>query len=191
MPKLPKFDDWTPPWGSDNEDIDAEKAAKFIHALLSDKDKLQGKLDAANETVTTVTAERDEARTELAAVNAKNSDQTISELQGKLTKAEGDRDSAASKLLRLEVALDKGVPVKQAHRLAGATKEELEADAEAFLADFGPAKGSEDGDDDGDDDGVPSSTPARLNTPVGRGREADVPLDIDKLIADIPRAGSF
>ncbi len=38
---------------------------------------------------------------------------------------------------RAEVALAKGVPARHAHRLAGSTREEIEADADQLLVDVG------------------------------------------------------
>lgn len=55
-----------------------------------------------------------------------------------LEKARGDK--AETELLRLTVGLDKGLTPAQAKRLVGATKEELEADADAFLAETAPAE---------------------------------------------------
>lgn len=49
------------------------------------------------------------------------------------TKAEGE-------LMRLFVAHNKGLTPGQAKRLVGSTKEELEADADEILAEFGPKK---------------------------------------------------
>jgi len=46
--------------------------------------------------------------------------------------------AAESKALRLEIALEKGLTLKQANRLSGTTKEELLADADDFLADLTP-----------------------------------------------------
>lgn len=52
--------------------------------------------------------------------------------------AAAEKRAAESELkaLRFEVAAAKSIPLSQAHRLQGATKEELEADADAFLKDL-------------------------------------------------------
>lgn len=54
-------------------------------------------------------------------------------------KAEADKraETAEAKALRLEVAFEKGLTPKQAKRLTGSTREELEADADELLEDFG------------------------------------------------------
>lgn len=54
-------------------------------------------------------------------------------------------EAAESRLVRLEVAADKGLTPGQAKRLVGTTREELEADADEILAEFSPR---ESGDDD-------------------------------------------
>ena len=52
-------------------------------------------------------------------------------------KAEKEAAEASAKLLRLEVASEKGLTARQAARLSGTTREELEADADAYLAEVG------------------------------------------------------
>lgn len=62
-----------------------------------------------------------------------------SEQQRLVERAEAAEKSAAdatSRLLRAEVAADKGLTPTMAARLVGSTKEELEADADALLADL-------------------------------------------------------
>lgn len=57
----------------------------------------------------------------------------------KLTAAETRASTAESRADRLEVALEKGLTPSQAKRLVGATREELEADADELLRDLGEA----------------------------------------------------
>jgi hypothetical protein len=95
----------------------------------------------------------------------------------KVTAAERRAAESEARALRLEVAGDKGLTPKQAKRLVGSTREELEADADEILADFGSKE-----------------PPAR---PAGRPREnlrgggdpTDEPAETDprKLAAQIPR----
>lgn len=54
--------------------------------------------------------------------------------------AEKERGALEARALRLEVAFDKGLTPAQAKRLVGATREELEADADEILRDFPAAK---------------------------------------------------
>ncbi|MFJ6237927.1 hypothetical protein ACIQH0_28055 [Streptomyces griseus] len=53
--------------------------------------------------------------------------------------AERERDEARAEALRITVAASKGLTPKQAARLQGSTKEELEADADELLKDFSPS----------------------------------------------------
>lgn len=65
-------------------------------------------------------------------------------LNEKLTSAEKRAADAEQRLLRAEVAAEKGLSAAQAKRLVGATREELEADADDLLTVFGSS--SKDGD---------------------------------------------
>ena len=54
------------------------------------------------------------------------------------TQAEQRAAQAELERLKITIAATKGIPITSAGRLAGATQEEIEADADKFLADFGP-----------------------------------------------------
>ena len=88
----------------------------------------------------------------------------------KLAAAERRAEEAELRAMRMEVAADKGLSAKQAKRLQGATREELESDADELLADFKPATGktTEDKDDETD--------PAGGDTSTGPGRKPAVDL---------------
>lgn len=87
-------------------------------------------------------------------------------------------DDAEARALRLEVAMDKGLPAKLAGRLVGASKEELEADAADLLATLG---------------GKPGGTPPPGGKPQvdlrGGGDPTEEPAELDpvKLAAGVPR----
>lgn len=190
--KLPKFADWTPPWGSDDEDIDPAKAAKFIHALLSDKEKLQSKVSEVEGKVTEVTEELEKARTDLTEITAKGADEKLTAATAKVSDLEAKLKAAESTALKFEVALDEGLTKVQAKRLVGTNAEELKADAEELLESFGGRKAAKEDDEDNEDNededyGVPTRTP-RLKNPTDSGRAEDIPLDIDKAVAGIPRS---
>ena len=85
-----------------------------------------------------IVAERDDWRTKYETAQAATAE------------AEKARDAAALSVLRLTVAVEKGIG-KHAHRLTGSTREEIEADADAFKAD------------------LPTD-----NTPSGNGRYVDI-----------------
>jgi hypothetical protein len=59
-------------------------------------------------------------------------------LADKLAAAEQRAAAAEANALRMEVASERGLTPAQAKRLAGATREEMEADADDLLAAFGP-----------------------------------------------------
>lgn len=65
------------------------------------------------------------------------------------TVAEKRAEEAEARALRLEVAAEKGLTLRQAKRLAGSTREELEADADELLEDLGGASGSNGNGDSG------------------------------------------
>lgn len=58
-------------------------------------------------------------------------------LAERLAEAERERDQIRTEALRLRIAADKGLTPKQAARLRGASEEELLADADELLAEFG------------------------------------------------------
>lgn len=95
-------------------------------------------------------------------------------------KAASDKraDDADARALRLEVAFEKGLTPKQAKRLTGSTREELEADAEELLEDFKPS----------DETKRPPTTRPRERLRGGADPE-DEPeeIDQDKILAAIPR----
>lgn len=64
-------------------------------------------------------------------------------LTERVTAAEKRAAEAEARALRLEVASAKGLTPSQAKRLVGATREELEADADEILADFAPQRPGE------------------------------------------------
>lgn len=161
--KLPKFEDFKAPWENDlkegddpNEvEIDRTKLKRYIYNVLTDKEKAQDKVE-------TLTTERDEAVTKLTEKEREGESET--------EKLKRERDEAVKKAekagevsvetLKLRVALKKGLTETQAKRLVGSTQEELEADADELLKDFGAtSKASDDEDDDDDGDEAPRVTP--------------------------------
>ncbi len=68
-------------------------------------------------------------------------DKTEAEKVSERAKTAEDRATQAeSRAMRLEVAFEKGLTPAQAKRLVGATREELEADADELLETFKPAE---------------------------------------------------
>ena len=58
-------------------------------------------------------------------------------LTERLTAAERERDEVRTEALRLRIAHEKGLTPRQAARLRGSSEEELTADADALLEEFG------------------------------------------------------
>lgn len=135
-----KVDDWKAPWEVDADGNDIEEDAqeldrgalkKLLFGLLGDKNRLR-----------TQVSELTEAREELEREIAEASDpKKIEDLQKKVDALQKERDDAKSgtalENLKLQIALEKGLSAKQVKRLVGSTREELEADADEILEEFG------------------------------------------------------
>lgn len=67
--------------------------------------------------------------------NAKKSE--IEKVSGERDSLKGENDKLSTRLLRFEVAAEKGIAPKHAHRLQGSTKEELEKDADELIKELG------------------------------------------------------
>lgn len=179
-----KFEDWTPPW-ADGE-FDEEKAAKLIFGLSTDKQKLSDSVTTVKAEKATVVEELESTKKDLEAAQAKGDNSgEITKLQDKVKGLEGDLAKATTRNLQVEVAIEKKIPLAQAKRLAGSTKEELEADADEFLKDFSPQAGGEHEQDEDETDRL-SSAP-RLSTPGDHTRQDTTAFDISKAVASIPR----
>lgn len=96
------------------------------------------------------------------------------------TAAEARAAEFEARAVRLEVAFDKGLTPAQAKRLVGASREELEADADEILRDF-PVRPAE---------------PVRAVGDIGQGVRAAAPIsdprlrDIAQIEADLKTGGS-
>lgn len=195
---LPKLDDWLAPWetGQDGkalpaeeQKIDADRLKKYLHGLLSDKERLQA-------TVTTVTEERDTLQSKVDEAAREGETETdrlkreLAEAQAKAGKS--TEESAEQRALKLEVALEKGLTLVQAKRLVGGTKEELEADADELVKSFGGSGKAADEDGKGgdasedDDAPLPRRQPRRLSN-SGDPDPDDGEIDVEKALERIPR----
>lgn len=154
-PPFPKnVEDWKAPWEvdadgnelpEDDQQLDPARLKKYLHGLLSDKERLQTSLSET-------TARAEAAEREIAeAADPK----ALEDLQTKYAAAVKERDEAKKgssvEALKYEIALEKGLTKAQAKRLLGSSREELEQDADELLRTFG-GKAKND-DPDGDDDG--------------------------------------
>lgn len=179
MPPVPKLEEYRAPWeteAGEDAEIDKGKLKKYIHGLLTDKDRLQA-------TVTEITTERDTLKTEKDAAAREGESETdrLKRENDELKAAAGKAPEKDLEIMRLNVALEKGLSKVQAKRLVGNTEEELAADADALMQEFG-GSGNTDG-----DEGVPRSQPRKLINPGDPEPDADTVIDIDKALESIPR----
>lgn len=136
--KLTTFDAWTPPWKAD--EFDADKAAKLIFNLHKDKETLSDR-------VTVLGTEKDEALAKVTAFEEKDLSEA-EKLRKENERLKAEKDAGKGKAPddlradRLEIALEKGLTKAQALRLHGDTREDLEADADAYLEENGITAGS-------------------------------------------------
>jgi len=188
MPKLPeKFEDWTAPWetATGETEIDKDKLKRYLFNLLGDKEKLQERLTKSE-------SERDELKkaADEKAREGETTEQRLTrekmELEAKLVEATKGGETA-DELLRLRVALKKGLNESQAKRLIGKTEEELVKDADELLASFGSAGKSEEGEGGDPENGglrrVPKGTFNGGDPNPGAGAE----VSTDKALEQIPR----
>lgn len=188
MLKLPKLEDFKAPWenhlkeGEDpNEvEIDRDKLKRYIHGVLSDKEKAQEKVEE-------ITTERDTLKTQLEEKAAEGESET-DKLKRKLAAAEAKAKKAEEpdiEKLQLEVAVEKGLTKTQAKRLVGKNLEEMSADADELLKEFGAAKADDD-EDGGDDVGLRVTPRTKLKNPgdpAGESRDWDPDKMADQYFA--------
>lgn len=189
MTALPKLEDWLAPWETgidgkalpeDEQKLDPTRLKKYLHGLLSDKERLQA-------SVTTVTEERDTLKGKVDEFARKDESETerlkreLAEAQAKVSTS--TEESAETRALRLEIALEKGLSAVQAKRLVGTTKEELEADADEIKSSWGGSGKAAD-----EEEGTPPRRqPRRLSNSGDPDHDADGDIDVDKALARIPR----
>lgn len=205
LEKLGSFEDFSAPWESSagNGEIVPDKLKRLIFNLEVDKAKAEDAAETAAEETTAEKAKVTELDGKLAAAAAEASkndpEGKVAAAVARAEKAEADAKAANGKLLRVEIAVEKGLTPKQAARLVGETKEELEADADAFIEETGlpkPGAPKDDDDDDDEDDDIVTlerepQRARRLSNPMARdpkgGGAAEV--DYEKVAAQIAGGG--
>lgn len=141
MPKLPKFEEWQAPWVKNGTEFNAETAAKLIYDKTLDLEKAN---DAHAEKLTQLTTENTGLKTkvnEFEKAGETAAEKTAREAAEAATKAQEKAVADATKttdlkIARLEVAVEKGLTADDMKRIVGSTKEELLADADAFIAEY-------------------------------------------------------
>jgi multidrug resistance efflux pump len=134
--QIGKIEDYQAPWetAAGETEIDKAKLKRYIFNLVTDKAKAQDARDEAAEKVTEAEKNLKDAKDEVAKGDPTGK---IADLETKLAKAEADATKAQGDLDRLTVGIEKGLTPKQAARLQGETKEDLEKDADEILETFG------------------------------------------------------
>lgn len=125
--------------GSQEDPVDPVHPGDSPEEEQFDAARAKAKIAKANSEATNLRKRLKELEPQLAEL-AKIKDANKSEtekLSERASKAEQDATSAQSELLRLRVAMRKGLTEAQARRLVGSSEEELEADADELLASFG------------------------------------------------------
>lgn len=147
-------------------------------------------LQAERERARKAEAEAKAARDELAKLKAdlEGGKSDAERMAMKVAELEQRANEADGRALRAEVAQAKGLTAAQARRLQGATKEELEADADELLSAFKPAEGA-------GDEGSTTTTRPTAGRPREQLRPASLPrgddggesYDSSKFLAAVPR----
>jgi hypothetical protein len=156
------------PWEKKGEEYDPEKGRAFIHYLSTQAFEQQEAAAKATADLATVTSERDGYKSkveEAQRANETDVERLTRERDEALAKAKKVDEPDIDKL-KLEVAFEKGLTKVQMKRLVGATKEELESDADDLLKEWNPTKKDDDGDGDGDADNPATQPKSGLRNPA-------------------------
>lgn len=156
------------PWEAKDEEYDPEKGRAFIHYLMTQAFEQQEAATKAKSDLATVTTEREalqEKVNEAARANETETERLTRELAEAKAKA-AKADEPDIEKLKLKVALDKGLTLTQMKRLVGSTEEELAADADTLLAEWGPKRTDDEEEEETEDGSTPSTQPrSRLSNP--------------------------
>ena len=187
---LPKFEEFKAPWESDlkegedpKDKIDLDKLKRYIYGVLGDKERLQ-------ESNATLTTEVSTLKTEKAAKEREGETevQRLTRERDEAIKAAEKAGEVSVETLKLRVAIEKGLTASQTKRLVGSTKEELEADADELLAEWGPASS---GDEEEKDDALVRKAPQARARSGGDPKPNESTLDVDQAAADYAASRSI
>lgn len=185
MAKLPeKIEDWNAPWetASGETEIDKARLKRYLFGVLGDKEKLQERLTETTTERDTLKAAAD-AKAREGETETQRLEREKKELETKLADAQKGGD-AAQELVRLRVALQKGLNENQAKRLIGTTEAELLADADELKKSFGSAGNAEEG--ELGPDGL-RRVPAGTHNPGDPNPAGGADIDVMKVLDSIPR----
>ena len=184
------FDEWKRPSWLDAEELDRDRVAEELFARESDNAKYRGRIRALTEQNTDLRSQVADSDEDAGEHDEKGAESAADSSTKKDTGQGSDLEVA-----RLEIALEKGLTKNQAKRLVGKTREELEADADAYMEEHGLSS-QDDGDDEQSNDenqgetAPPSRQPRRDGVKAGMGRDQEdgepKVFDPSKLVDLIP-----
>lgn len=199
MAKLPAYEAWTRPW-ADGE-FDEDRAAKLIYNALRKAeqadDKLATKLSEKDDEIARLNSEVDDVK----ASKSGSDEETKEELKALRTqvreltaKAGESRPEDQKTISQLKVALELGLPPKDAARLQGDSYEDILEDGKVFAQDHGiELPGSEDDEDGGQENPAtpPSQRPVQNLKTHLKGKQADYkqqadPKKVDDAFSQVP-----
>jgi actin-related protein len=191
MPDLPKYEDWKAPWEEKGEELDAETAKKLIYNLSKDKENAAKKVAEKDTKIAELTTSNTELQSKVDEHETKNLSEVdrLKRENEQLKKKAEDKPAGPEFDLekeRLRIAVAKRLTESQAKRLVGETREELEADADAYMQEHG-LSGTDDGGSNGS--GRPGQRPvARGQFRTGNDDRGDAPDETDpaKLQSQLP-----
>lgn len=170
---------WLDQDGNLSDDLDPTRLTSYVLGLMNDKIKAQNARDAAAEEKQT--AEDRIAELEDAGADAAKVDDRIKDLQKENRELKKNAEKPSEREQRLEVAIEKGLTVKQAERLRGNSLDELLADADEYLAEVGGSKkDGESGEEDGGSS-EPKAPPTRRPQQMNNGFKSGEPAIEDKI----------
>lgn len=169
---------WLDQDGNLSEDLDPTRLTNYVLGLMNDKIKAQNSRDTAVEEKQT--AEDRIAELEDAGADAAKVDDRIKELQKENRDLKKNAEKPSEREMRLEVAIDKGLTVKQAERLRGNSLDELLADADEYLAEVGGSKKDGEGEEEAGSS-EPKAPPTRRPQQMNNGFKGGEPTIEDKL----------
>jgi hypothetical protein len=193
MPKLPeKVEDWKAPWETETgeTEIDKDRLKRYLFGVLGDKEKLQERLSESETKSTELEKENGNLKKQVE-TKSREGETEVDKLKREveeLKKGGTDKKSDVDPLevLKLRVAVEKGLNKGQLKRLIGSNEAELLADADELLQTFGSG-GKTDGDEGEGDGNDARRTPKGKHNPGDPNPKAGPEVDVKKALDSIPR----
>jgi hypothetical protein len=199
--QLGSIENYQAPWetAAGEVEIDKDRLKRYIFNLALDKAKAQDARDETSEKVTETEKALEAAKAEVAKGDPSGK---IAALEADLAKAKSDAEAAQGNLNRLNIGLEKGLTPAQAARLQGSTEDELKADADKLLADFGVKPATNETDEEreereekereaAEEAANGRQTPRFVNPADPKVGSGEQEYDFDKIAADITSRGVY